>query len=103
WLAHERPESTLVFCNTRLECSTVTDELRRAGWVAASIHGDLAQRERQHAMRLFTNGSCSVLAATDVAARGWDIPDLSAVANLGLSRDPTVHLHRIGRTGRAGA
>jgi len=76
--------------------------LRACGWVAASIHGDLAQRERQHVMRMFANGSCSVLAATDVAARGWDIPGLPVVINLGLSRDPTVHLHRLGRTGRLG-
>jgi ATP-independent RNA helicase DbpA len=53
-------------------------------------------------MRLFANKSCSVLAATDLAARGWDITGLSAVVNLGLSRDPTVHLHRVGRTGRSG-
>ena len=102
WLGSERPASALVFCNTRLECAQVGAALRAAGWVAASIHGDLAQRERQHVMRLFANGSCSVLAATDVAARGWDIPELPLVINLGLSRDPTVHLHRLGRTGRLG-
>jgi ATP-independent RNA helicase DbpA len=101
WLAREQPESTLVFCNTRLECAAVASELSSRGWVAAAIHGDMAQRERQHVKRLFANGSCSVLVATDVAARGWDIPDLPAVASLGLSRDPTVHVHRIGRTGRS--
>jgi ATP-independent RNA helicase DbpA len=102
WLAHERPASALVFCSTRAECATVADTLSQLGWVAACIHGDMAQRERQHVMRLFANGSCTVLAATDVAARGWDIPDLPVVVNLGLSRDPTVHLHRRGRTGRLG-
>jgi ATP-independent RNA helicase DbpA len=102
WLAVERPESALVFCNTKAECADVSSALRASGWVAASIHGDLAQRERQHVMRLFANGSCSVLAATDVAARGWDIPDLPVVVNLGLSRDPIQHLHRQGRTGRLG-
>ena len=102
WLGQETPESALVFCNTRAECNGVSDELCRRGWSAACIHGEMAQRERQHVMRLFANGSCSVLAATDVAARGWDIADLPVVINLGLSRDPTQHLHRSGRTGRVG-
>jgi ATP-independent RNA helicase DbpA len=102
WLARERPESTLVFCNMRSECDDVANQLRGMGWVAASIHGELPQSERLHVMRLFANKSCSVLAATDVAARGWDIEGLSAVVNLGLPRDPTVHLHRLGRTGRSG-
>jgi ATP-independent RNA helicase DbpA len=102
WLAQARPTSTLVFCNTRGECDQIAAELRAQGWVAGSIHGELSQRERQHVQRLFANGSCSVLAATDLAARGWDIPELEAVVNLGLARDPTVHVHRIGRTGRLG-
>jgi len=102
WLSAERPESALVFCNTKVECAEVSQALRANGWAAAAIHGDLAQRERQHVMRLFANGSCSVLAATDVAARGWDIPELPVVVNLGLSRDPIQHLHRQGRTGRLG-
>ncbi|HVZ33953.1 MAG TPA: ATP-dependent RNA helicase DbpA [Polyangiaceae bacterium] len=102
WLALAQPESALVFCNTRSESDELAEQLRAHGWVAASIHGEISQRERQHALRLFANGSCSILAATDVAARGWDIPHLPLVINLGLSRDPTVHLHRIGRTGRLG-
>lgn len=102
WLALERPASTLVFSNTRSESASVAEELRRLGWVAASMHGEMSQRDRTHVMRLFANESCSVLVATDVAARGWDIGGLSAVVNLGLPRDPSVHLHRVGRTGRAG-
>ncbi len=102
WLSLERPESTLVFSSTRQEAHDVAAELTRKGWVATCIHGELHQRDRQHAMRLFANRSCSVLAATDVAARGWDITGLSAIVNLGLSRDARVHLHRIGRTGRSG-
>jgi ATP-independent RNA helicase DbpA len=102
WLANARPLSTLVFCNTRVECDQIAAALRQQGWVAGSIHGELSQRERQHIQRLFANGSCSVLAATDVAARGWDIAELEAVVNLGLARDPNVHVHRIGRTGRLG-
>ncbi len=102
WLGHHRPGSTLVFCNTRSECEAVSSELRALGWVAASIHGELSQRERQHVQRLFAGGSCSVLVATDVAARGWDLADLQAVVSFGLARDPTVHVHRVGRTGRLG-
>ena len=102
WLASARPQSTLVFCNTRRECDEVASELGRLGWVAACIHSDLAQQERLHVMRMFIGKSCSVLAATDVAARGWDISELSAIVNLGLPRDPSVYLHRVGRTGRAG-
>ena len=102
WLERERPEAALVFCATRAECQALGDTLRARGWVAASIHGELGQRERQHVMRLFANGSCSVLAATDVAARGWDIAGLPVVVNLGLSRDPALHVHRSGRTGRLG-
>jgi ATP-independent RNA helicase DbpA len=102
WLLNERPSSALVFCNTRAECAEVAQELGRLGWVAAAIHGEMSQRERTHVMRLFAGGSCSVLAATDVAARGWDIGGLAAVVNLGLSPDTSVHLHRVGRTGRAG-
>jgi ATP-dependent RNA helicase DbpA len=102
WLSSARPESTLVFCNMRSECGEVTERLHALGWVAAALHGDLPQRERQHVLRLFANGSCSVLAVTDVAARGWDIPELAAVVNLGLPRDPDIYLHRMGRTGRMG-
>jgi ATP-independent RNA helicase DbpA len=102
WLSRERPASTLVFSNTRSECASVAEALRTRGWVAASIHGELSQRERSHVMRLFANESCPVLVATDVAARGWDIGGLSAVVSLGLPRDPSVHRHRLGRTGRAG-
>jgi ATP-independent RNA helicase DbpA len=102
WLGAERPESALVFCSTRVECAALADALQELGWSAASIHGEMAQRERQHVMRLFAAGSCSVLCATDVAARGWDIRGLAAVVNVGLSRDPTIHLHRVGRTGRQG-
>jgi len=102
WLERERPEAALVFCATRAECQALGEGLRARGWAAVSIHGEMGQRERLHAMRLFANGSCTVLAATDVAARGWDIAGLPVVVNLGLSRDPLVHVHRIGRTGRLG-
>ena len=101
-LGHYRPESTLVFCNTRKECQEVADELSEHGFSALAIHGDLEQRERDQVLARFANKSVSVLVATDVAARGLDIKELSAVVNYELTRDPEVHIHRIGRTGRAG-
>ena len=101
-LGHYRPESTLVFCNTRKECQEVAEALSARGFAALAIHGDLEQRERDQVLARFANKSVSVLVATDVAARGIDIKELSAVINYELTRDPEVHIHRIGRTGRAG-
>jgi len=101
-LGHYRPESTLVFCNTRKECQEVVEALVKLGLSALAIHGDLEQRERDQVLIRFANKSASVLVATDVAARGLDIKELSAVVNFELSRDPEIHIHRIGRTGRAG-
>ena len=101
-LGHYRPESTLIFCNTRLECQEVAAALVKLGFSALAIHGDLEQRERDQVLVRFANRSVSVLVATDVAARGLDIKDLAAVINYELSRDAEIHVHRIGRTGRAG-
>jgi len=101
-LGHYRPESTLVFCNTKKECQELAEALAKRGLSALAIHGDLEQRERDLVLVRFANKSASVLVATDVAARGLDIKELSAVINFELSRDPEIHIHRIGRTGRAG-
>jgi ATP-independent RNA helicase DbpA len=101
-LAKHRPESTLVFCNTKQECNTVARALRRSGTHTLALHGDLEQRERDEVLVVFANRSCSVLVATDVAARGLDIADLDCVINYELSADANAHLHRVGRTGRAG-
>lgn len=98
-----RPESTLVFCNTRRESEEVADTLRSLGFSAIALHGDLDQSTRDAALVRFASRSVSILVATDVAARGLDIDDLDAVINYHLARDPEVHLHRIGRTGRAGS
>lgn len=97
-----RPESALVFCNTRLECGEVAEGLREEGFSAIALHGDLQQRERDEALTRFANRSVSLLVATDVAARGLDIDDLDAVFNFHVARDPETHVHRVGRTGRAG-
>ena len=101
-LGHYRPESTLVFCNTRKECQEVAAALTERNFSALAIHGDLEQRERDQVLARFANKSVSILVATDVAARGIDIKELTAVINYELTRDPEIHIHRIGRTGRAG-
>ena len=97
-----RPESTLVFCNTRRDVRDLADGLAQRGFSAQALHGDLEQRDRDEVLVRFANRSCAILVATDVAARGLDIDDLPAVVNWEVSTDPDVHLHRIGRTGRAG-
>ena len=97
-----KPDSTLVFCNTKQLADDVSLELRNLGFSARAIHGDLEQRDRDNRLVQFSNNSLSILLATDVAARGLDIDSLDLVVNYHLSRDPEVHTHRIGRTGRAG-
>ena len=101
-LRHYRPDSALAFCNTRQQCRDLVEALAADGVQALALHGELDQRERDQVMVRFANRSCSVLVATDVAARGLDIAGLAAVINVDLSHDPEVHVHRVGRTGRAG-
>ncbi|MGC9402887.1 ATP-dependent RNA helicase DbpA [Vibrio genomosp. F10 str. 9ZC157] len=101
-LLNFQPESSVVFCNTKKEVQNVTDELQHRGFSVTELHGDMEQRERDQALTMFANKSISILVATDVAARGLDVDNLDAVFNFELSRDPEVHVHRIGRTGRAG-
>jgi len=101
-LQHFRPEAAAVFCNTRQMVTDVCAELRNGGISAVALHGDLEQRERDAVMTRFRQRSCTVLVATDVAARGLDIDDLPAVVNFELPRDAEIYVHRIGRTGRAG-
>jgi len=101
-LQHYRPESSVVFCNRKQQCQELAEELWQQGFHAQALHGDLEQRERDQVLVQFSNKSSSVLIATDVAARGLDIKDLEAVINFELSPDPEIHIHRIGRTGRAG-
>ena len=101
-LSHFSPESTVIFCNTKDQCREVSDYLRNLGYFAAALHGDLEQRDRDQVLVQFANRSNTILIATDVAARGLDISDLSMVINYDLPRDPEIYVHRIGRTGRAG-
>lgn len=101
-LAAERPQPCIAFCHTRQQCQDVQQMLASNGVSAQALHGDMEQRERDQVLALFANQSCSVLVATDVAARGIDIEGVAAVINVELSPDPAIHTHRIGRSGRAG-
>ncbi|UCV16491.1 ATP-dependent RNA helicase DbpA [Quatrionicoccus australiensis] len=100
-LKHYRPVSTLAFCNTKQQCRDLLNVLRHEGIQALTLNGDLEQRERDQVLIQFANRSVSVLVATDVAARGLDIANLEAVINVDVTPDPEIHIHRIGRTGRA--
>jgi ATP-independent RNA helicase DbpA len=100
-LDHYQPVSTLAFCNTKQQCRDLLDVLVAQGFHALALHGELEQRERDQVLVQFANRSCSVLVATDVAARGLDITQLEAVINVDVTQDPEIHVHRIGRTGRA--
>ena len=101
-LRHFRPASTLSFCNTKSQCRALVALLKSQGFSALALYGELEQRERDQVLVQFSNRSCSVLVATDVAARGLDIAQLEMVINVDVTPDAEVHIHRIGRTGRAG-
>ena len=101
-LASFRPQSSVAFCFTKQQCQEVVDHLTAAGISASALHGDLEQRDRDQVLAMFANRSLSVLVATDVAARGLDIDALDMVINVELARDAEIHIHRVGRTGRAG-
>ncbi|MFN8075883.1 MAG: DEAD/DEAH box helicase [Kineosporiaceae bacterium] len=93
---------TIIFSRTKRTAAKVADELSERGFAAAAIHGDLGQGAREQALRAFRNGKVDVLVATDVAARGIDVEDVTHVINYGCPEDEKTYLHRIGRTGRAG-
>jgi len=101
-LSRFQPTASLVFCTTKRDCDDLTAELQHLGFAASALHGDLEQKDRDGTLAKFANQSCTVLVATDVAARGLDIKGLPLVINAEPARDPEVYTHRIGRTGRAG-
>ena len=101
-LMTHRPESCVVFCNTKNATLDVTDYLQQYGFSVCVLNGDLEQKQRDQTLVRFANKSVSILVATDVAARGLDIDKLQAVINFDIAHDPDTHVHRIGRTGRAG-
>lgn len=92
----------IIFCRTRAETKDVADKLMQDGYNADALHGDLSQAQRDHVMTRFRNKHLQMLVATDVAARGLDVNDLTHVINYNLPDDPEVYIHRSGRTGRAG-
>ena len=95
-------KNALVFTNTKHGADRVVQKLSQEGFVARAIHGDKAQNARQDALKSFRDGRVQILVATDIAARGIDIPELSHVINYDLPDVPETYIHRIGRTGRAG-
>jgi ATP-dependent RNA helicase DbpA len=101
-LLRHRPESAVVFCNTRQDVRAVAEALNARGFAVLALHGELDQREREEMLVRFANRSCTVLVASDVAARGLDITGLPMVVNFDIAADADTHLHRVGRTGRAG-
>jgi len=92
----------VIFCRTRREVNGVAEDLRYAGHAADALHGDMSQAQRDDVMRRFRKGRIKLLVATDVAARGLDVSDLTHVINYNLPDAPEVYVHRSGRTGRAG-
>ncbi|MBA3524614.1 MAG: DEAD/DEAH box helicase, partial [Geodermatophilaceae bacterium] len=94
---------TMVFCRTKRTAQKVSDDLEERGFAAAAVHGDLGQGAREQALRAFRSGKVDVLVATDVAARGIDVEGVTHVVNYQCPEDEKTYLHRIGRTGRAGA
>ena len=102
-LGHYKPSAGIIFCNTRRGWQVLAQALCQSGIDALALHGDLEQKERDQTLIRFANRSAPLLVATDVAARGLDIKDLPLVVNFEVSQEPESHVHRIGRTGRAGA
>ncbi|MBI3183706.1 MAG: DEAD/DEAH box helicase [Myxococcales bacterium] len=98
----EEPENAIIFCNTRDDTELVTAVLNRHGFDAELLNGDLPQNERERVMGKVKRGEVAFMVATDLAARGIDISDLTHVINYSLPEDPAVYLHRVGRTGRIG-
>jgi ATP-independent RNA helicase DbpA len=97
-----QPQSAVIFCNTKAQCQEVADSLHTLGFDTTSLHGDLEQKDRDKALIKFANKSLTILVATDVAARGIDVDHVDMVINYHIAHDPEIHVHRVGRTGRAG-
>lgn len=102
-LQAEGRERTIIFMRTKRSAATLAEEMASRGFAVASLHGDLGQGARERALRAFRNGKVDVLIATDVAARGIDVDNVTHVINYQSPEDENTYLHRIGRTGRAGA
>ena len=99
----EKGQQTIVFVATKQRTQRIADDLNREGFKVITIHGDLSQRQRDYSMNRFKNGSEDILVATDIAARGIDVPTVGNIINYDIPEDPLIYFHRIGRTARAGA
>jgi len=99
-IQHYKPETCVIFCNTKIKCSELEERLQNRGYDALSLHSDLEQIDRDETLLEFTHKSCTFLVATDVAARGLDIPNVDLVINYDLPKTKETYTHRIGRTGR---
>lgn len=102
-LQAEGRELAIIFCRTKRTAQRLMDDLEERGFAVGTVHGDLGQGAREQALRAFRNGKIDVLVATDVAARGIDVDNVTHVINYACPEDEKVYVHRIGRTGRAGA
>jgi ATP-dependent RNA helicase DeaD len=98
----ETPPLTMIFCRTKHGVDELGEALLARGFAAETLHGDLSQAQRDRVMKRFRSGQADILVATDVAARGLDVPDVSHVFNFDIPESPEAYVHRIGRTGRAG-
>lgn len=101
-LEYYQPALCLIFCNTKVKVDELSEVLKKEGFRAEGLHGDMSQHQRDVAMHRFRNGSTNILIATDVAARGIDVDNVEAVINYDIPQDIEYYVHRIGRTGRAG-
>ena len=99
----EKGQQTIVFVATKQRTQRIADDLNKEGFKVITIHGDLSQRQRDYSMNRFKNGSEDILVATDIAARGIDVPTVGNIINYDIPEDPLIYFHRIGRTARAGA
>lgn len=102
-LDEHKGQKTIIFAQTKRNTETITNELKKHGYTAAYLNGDLDQRQRTRALDAFKKGLCKVLVTTDVAARGLNMDNVELVVNFEVPREPESYIHRIGRTGRAGA
>lgn len=101
-LEYNQPKLALIFCNTKKMVDDLTEDLKKRGYQAEGLHGDLSQNQRDTVMGRFRGGASTILIATDVAARGIDVDDVEVVINYDVPQDNEYYVHRIGRTGRAG-
>ena len=102
YLGREKPSLAIIFCRTKFGADKLKTILGDRGFASEALHGDLSQNKREHVMRLFREGRVRLLIATDLAARGLDVENVSHVINYNIPEDHTTYVHRVGRTGRMG-